>query len=161
MTRPTLHLLAGLAGSGKSTLAARLAVEAHALSIAEDDWTSALWPSELTSLEAYRDRSRRLRGVLWPHVGRILGMGVSVVLDFPANTRGQRAALAELLRGSDADHVLHFLDVPVEICHTRVAARNRAGLHLFAPSPEDLDRVARYFEPPSDEEGFNVRRHPG
>jgi len=161
MTRPTLHFLCGLMGSGKSTLAACLAEETSAVLIAEDEWLSSLYPGEVTSLEAYRDHSRRLRGILWPHAATLLGRGVSVVLDFAANTRGQRAPMADLIRNTGAPHILHVLDTPPEICRTRVAARNASGLHPFAPTPEDFDRFANFFELPDPDEGFKIQRHPG
>lgn len=161
MGRPTLHLVSGLMGCGKSTLAMQLAAEHPALLIGEDEWTSVLWPDEITSLESYVDRSRRLRRVLWPHVLQLLHAGTSVVLDFAANTRGQRASLADLVlrAGPDVDHLLHFLDTPVAVCRSRVAIRNATGLHPYAPSADDFDRFTSLFQPPTPEEGFAIQRH--
>ena len=136
-----------------------MAERTPAVLISEDHWTSALWPGELLSLEDYRDRSRRLRGVLWPHVLALLSAKTSIVLEFAANTRGQRASLADLVREADADHILHFIDTPAQVCWNRVKARNEAVLHPYAPSHEQFLQIGSLFEPPTSEEGFNIVRH--
>ncbi|MCR9255429.1 MAG: ATP-binding protein [Alphaproteobacteria bacterium] len=158
MTKAVLHLFCGLIASGKSTLASSIAERDNAILIAEDNWTAGLWPGEIDSLESYRTHSRRLRTILWPLVGDILTRDVSVVLDFPANTRGQRASIASLLDDAPYRHVLHFLDTPPDLCRRRLAERNARGAHEYAPDPETFDRIARLFEPPAPDEGFTVRR---
>ncbi len=158
MINPSLHLLCGKMAAGKSTLAARLAAEHGAVLLSEDHWTATLWPGELTSLDTYRDRSRRLRTVLWPHVTDLLRSGVSVVLDFAANTRGQRAGLRRIVEDAGVPHVLHYLDVPDVVCKARLRARNAGGAHEYAPSEADFELFTRYFEPPAEEEGFVIRR---
>ncbi|MEM1050023.1 MAG: ATP-binding protein [Pseudomonadota bacterium] len=158
MTNPTLHLLCGKMAAGKSTLAARLAAEHGAVLLSEDQWTATLWPGELTSLDTYRDRSRRLRTVLWPHVTDLLRSGVSVVLDFAANTRGQRAGLRRIVEDAGVPHVLHYLDVPDVVCKARLRARNAEGAHEYAPSEADFEVFTRYFQAPEAGEGFVIRR---
>lgn len=155
-----LHFFCGLIASGKSTLARKIAAEETAILFEEDAWLGGLWPDAVTSLDAYRLHSRRLKTMLWPHVGALLARGLTVVMDFPANTRGQRAAFAELLALGNAEHVLHYLEAPAALCRERLAARNAAGDHPFAPSVEDFERFARYFEPPQPGEGFTVRVWP-
>ena len=101
-----------------------------------------------------------LREVMGPHIESLLKLGVSVVLDFPANTIANRAWMRGLFERGEADHRLHFLDVPDDVCRARMHARNRAGGHDFAPTDETFALIARYFVPPGDEEGFNVVRYP-
>jgi hypothetical protein len=56
-------------------------------------------------------------------------------------------------------HRLHWLDVPDEICRTRLHARNAAGAHEYAATDEQFDMITRYFVPPTAEEGFEVVVH--
>src|SRR5919107_544047 len=83
---PTLYLLCGKIGAGKSTLARRLAARPATLLISEDHWTSNLFADDLKTLGDYSRLSARLRAAMGPHIVEILRQGLSVVLDFPANT---------------------------------------------------------------------------
>lgn len=154
----TLHLFCGKIAAGKSSLARTVATETGGVRLVEDDWTAALWPGELRALEDYRDRSRRLRAVLLPHVGALLRAGVTVVLDFAANTPGQRAPLRALVTETGASHVLHHLDVADAVCLARLGARNAAGEHAYAIDEATFARFARHFVAPVPGEGFTVRR---
>jgi len=82
-----------------------------------------------------------------------------VVLDFPANTLGNRQWMKEIIAGADVSHELHYLDVPDEICKSRLRARNVSDSHPFAPSDAEFDEITQYFVPPSSEEGFHIVRH--
>lgn len=154
-----LHLLCGKIAAGKSTLARRLASAPGTVLIAEDHWLSRLYPGELATLDDYVRLSGRLREAMGPHVEALLRAGLSVVLDFPANTPRSRALMRGIVERSGASHVLHYLDVPDEICKERLRRRNEAGGHEFAPSEEDFDAFTRHFVPPAPEEGFNVIVH--
>lgn len=154
-----LHLLCGKIAAGKSTLARRLASAPGSVLVAEDRWLSRLYPGELLTLEDYVRLSGRLREAMGPHVEALLGAGLSVVLDFPANTVRSRAWMRGIIERSGAPHELHLLDVPDEVCKERLRRRNEAGTHDFAPSEEDFDAFTRHFVPPAPEEGFNVLVH--
>lgn len=161
MTRstPVLHLMCGKAASGKSTLAATLSQTPNTVVIAEDDWLAALYGDQMTSLSDYVRCSGRLRAVLAPHVVGLLQAGVSVVLDFPANTVETRRWMREIIDQSCATHEMHLLDVPEAVAKARLRARNAGGDHPFAVTEDQFDRLARHFVPPSEDEGFNVVRH--
>lgn len=154
---PTMHMLCGKIAAGKSTLAHRLADEPDTVLLSEDVWLSRLYPDEIRSLQDYVDRSAKLRGVLGPHIEGLLRNGLSVVLDFPANTQDQRRWMRGLIDNADAAHVLHYLELPDEICKARMRQRNAAGTHPFAPDETDFDRIVKHFAPPSEDEGFTVK----
>jgi predicted kinase len=157
--RPVLHILCGKAGSGKSTLAATLAAEHAAIVISEDVWLARLYPGELASFDDYRRLSARLKTVVGPLVVDLLRAGHAVVLDYPANTRASRAWFRGLLQQSGAAHVLHFLDTHDDVCLARIARRNAErpeGSHHLAR--EDFEYLGTLFEPPGDDEGFDVQR---
>jgi predicted kinase len=161
MTRPTpvLHLMCGKAASGKSTLAATLAQSPNTVVIAEDDWLATLFGDQMTTIPDYVRLSAKLRAAMAPHVVVLLKAGVSVVLDFPANTVETRRWMRTLIDISEAAHEMHLLDVPDDVAKARLRARNAGGDHPFAVTDEQFDRLAKHFVPPFEDEGFNVVRH--
>ncbi|MDJ0944117.1 MAG: ATP-binding protein [Kiloniellales bacterium] len=153
---PTLHLLCGKIAAGKSTLARRLASEADTLLISEDAWLSRLYPGEILSLDDYVRCSGRLQQVMGDHVVSLLGAGLSVVLDFQANTVARRTWMRGLFEAAGAANRLHYLDLPDSLCKARLQRRNAAGAHDFAPSAADYDLITGYFQPPTLDEGFEL-----
>ena len=96
MPKPVLHLMSGKIASGKSTLAKNLAAEQSAILLSEDNWLSRLYPDQIKSVTDYVRLSRQIREVLGPLVIDMLNTGVTVVLDFPANTPEDRRWLRSL-----------------------------------------------------------------
>jgi predicted kinase len=158
MSQATLHMLCGKMAAGKSTLTAELSRMPSTVVISEDFWLRRLFGPEMKDVADYVRYSRRLREAVAPHVQELLRIGVSVVLDFPANTLATRAWMRTLFDVAEADHCLHFLDVPDEVCKARLRARNAAGTHDFAASDAEFDLITSYFVPPSEAEGFKVVR---
>ncbi len=154
--RAVLHMVCGKIAAGKSTLTAELGQMPSTVVISEDFWLSRLFGPEMKDVGDYIRCSRRLREAVGPHVQDLLRAGVSVVLDFPANTVAMRAWMRTLFEAADADHRLHFLDVPDDVCKARLRARNAAGTHDFAASDAEFEQISSYFVPPSQTEGFNV-----
>ena len=155
-TKPVLHLICGKIASGKSTLARQLADDHRAILISEDHWLSNLYPDEMKTVQDYVKVSERLRGVIGPHVKSLLGAGLNVILDFPANTPGLRQWMRDIFEGAGVSHRLHYIDVPDAVCKSRLKQRNLDGGHEFAPSDEQFDLINQYFQPPSPQEGFNL-----
>jgi predicted kinase len=158
-TRPTLHLLCGKIASGKSTLAKKLAGTLRTVLISEDDWLEHLFPSEINSVDDYVRCTVRLRSAIGPHVTDLLRNGVSVVLDFPANTIANRTWMKSLLIGIQSNLVLHFLDVPDNECLARLHSRNTVRSHTFVVDDVQFDLITSYFVAPEKEEGFNIVWH--
>ena len=156
---PTLYLLCGKVAAGKTALAQRLAARSEALLISEDHWTSHLYADDLKTMDDYGRYSARLRAAMGPHIIDILRQGLSIVLDFPANTVRNRNWMRSLIDQSGAAHELHILDVPDTICKQRLRERNAGGKHPFQVSEEEYDLIASYFAPPEPSEGFNVIVH--
>lgn len=158
--KPKLLLVSGKIAAGKSTLAARLAEPQGVVLISEDHWLSALYPGEISTLEDYIRCSHRLRKAIGPHVIALLRDGVSVVMDFPANTPKQRQWLRSLFESAEVEHELHYLDIPDAVCKTRLKERNESGNHAFQTSEADYDMITAHFVPPAAEEGFNLIANP-
>jgi predicted kinase len=156
---PTLYLLCGKIAAGKSTLARRLAARPETLLISEDHWTSRLFADDLKTIDDYSLYSARLRAAMGPHVVDILRQGLSIVLDFPANTVRVRSWMRSLIDQSGAAHELHLLDVPDTICKQRLRERNAGGEHPYQVSEAEYDLFTSYFVRPAPGEGFSVIVH--
>lgn len=156
---PVLHLLCGKIAAGKSSLAARLGAAPLTVIVSEDKWTFPLFGSEMKTVEDYVRCSARLRAAMAPHLVDLLRAGMSVVLDFPANTLANRAWMKGIAEEAGVAHRLHWLDVPDEVCRARLRARNAAGEHEFAATDEQFDQITAYFVPPTEAEGFEIVVH--
>jgi hypothetical protein len=96
MPKPTLHLICGRIAAGKSTLATTLGHRQATVMIREDDWLSGLYGEQMSSIQDYMRCTALLRSVVGPHVAALLNAGLSVVLDFQANTLEARSWMAAL-----------------------------------------------------------------
>jgi len=155
---PTLHLVCGKIASGKSTLTSQLAHAPHTVRISEDTLLAQLYPGQIASLADYVACAARLRAAIAPLALQMLRAGVSVVLDFPANTPASRAWMRALFQQAGTPHVLHYLDVSDEECKARLRQRNESGLHPFSTSDAQFDDITRHFVPPDSSEGFHIVR---
>lgn len=156
---PTLYLVCGKIAAGKSTLCQQLAAQKGAVLLSQDDWLSELYGPDMSTVQDYVTYSGRLAKILAPHLVSLLRAGLSVVLDFPANTVQQRRWMQDIYKAAEVAHELHFLDMPDDLCKERLRARNASGAHAFAPSEEEFDHITRFFAPPTEEEGFTLIRH--
>ncbi len=155
----TLYLLCGKIAAGKSTLARQLAARPATLLISEDHWTSHLFSEDLKTIDDYSLYSARLRAAMAPHIIDILQKGLSVVLDFPANTVAYRSWMRNLFTQANVAHELHLLDVSDSSCKQRLRERNMRGAHPFQVSEAEYQLFTSYFVPPQANEGFNVVVH--
>jgi len=156
----TLHFIGGKPGAGKSTLARELGRTLPAIVICEDEWLATLG-FQLRTFEDYRAAARRCGDVMGPLVRDLLRLGISVVLDVPANTVNARAWVRSLFEAAGARHLLHWIDGSDGECLANVRRRNEekpAGVYWGPVSDEVFHRVLPHIVPPAPEEGFNVVR---
>lgn len=143
--------------SGKSTLARQVAKDKASVLICEDALLAELYPGEITDVSSYARLSVRLKSAMRPIVIELLRNGVSVVLDFPANTIRQRRWLKEVVTEAGARYEFHFLDVPDAVCKSRLKLRVKSDPSRQSTDTEQMfDAMNQYFEAPSNEEGLNV-----
>jgi predicted kinase len=156
----TLYFLCGKMASGKSTLAQELAQRSAAILLVQDEWLEHLFPGDIVDIPAFAKFSARLRAALTNPICTLLSRGTPVVLDFPGNTRTQRAWFRDLFERANADHELHFIDAPDELCKAQLRDRSR-HLPVGAPWTTDaeFDAITKFFQPPTADEGFKVIRH--
>jgi predicted kinase len=155
----TLHMLCGKIAAGKSMLAAELARQPDTVLICEDFWMTQLYPGEVLTLEDYAKYSARLCAAMAPHIVQLLQGGVSVVLDFQANTLRRRAWMRGIIDQSGAAHQLHHLDISDDVCRARLQDRNAAGTHEYTVTDAEFEQFTRYFVAPTPDEGFDVVVH--
>ncbi len=158
-TPPVLHMLCGKIAAGKSTMAARLAEPDGTVLISEDGWLSALFGDEMATPKDFMRVSAKMRAAMGPHIVALLNAGVSVVLDFQANTPESRQWMRGLLDQTKEAHALHVLMPPEAVCLERLRARNASGQHPFTVSEAQFHQVSKYFSPPDPAEGFTLVLH--
>ncbi len=113
-----------------------LADRANAILLVQDELLERLFPDEITDIPTFIDRSLRLRTALAPHICAMLAKGVSIVLDFPGNTRAQRAWFRDLFERAHVDHELHFVDASDAVCKRQLKDRTK---HLAPGTPWTTD----------------------
>jgi predicted kinase len=159
-TSAKLIFFCGKMAAGKSTLAREMAQREHAVLLVQDELLDSLYPGEIIDIPEFVKYSSRLKKALAPHIGALLSKGITVVLDFPGNTKAQRAWFRDLFERSNVDHELHFIDASDAVAKSQLKKRSK---HLPTGSPwtteAEFDAINLYFEPPSQDEGFNVVRH--
>lgn len=155
-----LIFFCGKMAAGKSTLARQITDRENAVMFSQDVLLDTLFPNLIVNVASYLEYSGRTNKMLAPHIVDILSKGVSVVLDFPANTRGQRAWFREIVERAGVGHELHYLDTPDDICKAQLKARSA---HLPPgtkwTTEEDFELIASHFRAPEADEGFNVIVH--
>lgn len=150
----------GKMAAGKSTLSRELAERENAVLLVQDEFLERLFPGEIVDIPGFVKYSSRLKDALAPHICALLTKGVSVVLDFPGNTRSQRAWFRQLFEAADAEHELHFIDVSDELCKRQLRDRSKGFPTGTAWTTDaEFDAITAYFEAPSIEERFKIIRH--
>jgi len=159
-TAAKLMFLCGKMAAGKSTLARELAERENAVLLVQDEFLDSLYPGEITDIPGFVQCSSRLRSALEPHVGALLAKGMSVVLDFPANTKAQRAWFRGIFERANVAHELHYVEASDAVCKSQLADRSQ-NLPPGTPwtTEAEFEAVTAYFQPPSGDEGFTVVRH--
>lgn len=156
----TLYFMCGKMAAGKSTLSQQLAREKSAVLLVQDALLEALYPGEIKTIPDFVKYSARLRNAISPTVWQLLAHGVSVVLDFPANTRIQRQWFRELFEGAEVGHELHFIDVPDELCKQQLKQRSaKLPAGSAWTTDAEFDAITAYFQAPETDEQFNVVVH--
>ena len=155
-----LVFLCGKIASGKSTLSRQLAKRENAVLLVQDEFIERLFPGEIVDIPTFVKYSSRVKKALESHICSLLSKGVSVVLDFPGNTRNQRAWFRHLFETSEADHELHFIDASDDLCKHQLKERSKGLPEGTAWTTDaEFEAITAHFDPPSIDERFNIIRH--
>jgi predicted kinase len=155
-----LIFFCGKMAAGKSTLAGKLAAQERAVLLSQDTLVEQLFPGDIVDIPSFVKYAGRLTSAIGPHVVALLALGNSVVLDFPGNTRSQRAWFRTLFEQAGVAHELHFIVASDALCKRQLKERSK-DLPPGSPwtSEAEFDMIMAHFLPPADDEGFNVIRH--
>ncbi len=141
---PRLIILCGLPGSGKTTLSKVLESRLRAVRFCADDWLDAL------SINLHREDTRaKIEALQWTVAQDLLGLGLTVIIEWGTWARAERDVLRHRARALGAAVELHYLSAPVDVLFERLTRRGRE-----TPSIE-RDAVSRWFamfEVPAPEE---------
>ncbi|BET68010.1 AAA family ATPase [Opitutales bacterium ASA1] len=157
---PRLHVLCGLPGSGKTTYALGLLRTTRAVRLANDDWMVALFGTNPSESE-FRAAFARIEALQWSLALELLRCDIDVIWDYGVWSRAARADLHARCRAAGAEFVLYDISCGFETAVARVLARNTDGAPYTATLRIDRDAMEefrRLYEPPSDDEGFDVVR---
>ncbi len=155
-----LYCMCGKMAAGKSTHARALDAKTNAALLIQDEFLEALFPGEIHTIPDFVKFSARLRNALSPPILDLLSRGVSVVLDFPGNTRVQRQWFRQIVEAANVEHELHFIDVPDDLCKRQLKQRSATLPEGSAWTTDaEFDAITAYFQAPADDEKFNVIRH--
>ncbi len=139
-----LILTCGLPGSGKTTLATRLARDRPAVRLTKDEWLWALGSSPWDE-----PTGERIEQQLWRLALELLGLGMSVVVDFGLWARVERDEMRTVARRMGVEVELHHLDAPTDELWRRIEARNASPPWDAEPiGRADLDGWRTLFEAP-------------
>ena len=157
MSKGTLTFFCGKMGAGKSTKAQAFAAQAKAVLLSEDEWLAALYPNQITSVPDYVEYSNRLKPKIKSLVQSILSTGANVVMDFPANTLGQRDWFRSIFTEIEAPHQMIYIEATDAICLERIAKRREQQPERRATdTPEMFAQMSQYFVVPTADEAFNI-----
>ncbi|MEM8808975.1 MAG: ATP-binding protein [Cyanobacteria bacterium P01_G01_bin.38] len=159
-TQAKLYCICGKMAAGKSTLAKQLAREHDAILLIEDDLLTHLYSKEIIDIASYIEYSSRLKTAISDHICALLLKRISVVLDFPGNTKRQRQWFRRLFESANIAHELHFIDVSDDLCKRQLKERSKDKPNGTAfTSDAEFEAITKYFQAPTDEEGFNIIKH--
>lgn len=125
----TLHLMVGLPCSGKTTAAKELERGRRALRLTADEWHIRLYGRDFTLESVHPEHDARhtlIEDLMWDVAARVLPLGTDVILDFGFWGRSEREDYRRRAAALDAESVVHFLEVPLEVLLSRLADRNAA-----------------------------------
>jgi predicted kinase len=146
----TLYLTCGLPASGKTTIAKQIEARG-ALRLTADEWLWEILPNgPREEHDALRPAVERLQ---WQTAMRALELGIDAVIDWGIWTREERDFYRDAARAAGVRVVLCVLDPPFQEVQRRLVLRNAdRPPGVFHITTADMERGARFWQPPTPEE---------
>ena len=99
---------------------------------------TSIIPTSNKNFDDYLNYSQIIKPILKMHIQSILQVGSNVVMDFPGNTRKQRAWLLSIANEIHANHQLIYLNLADEQCLKQLKKepiKNLIETHLIRKKP--------------------------
>lgn len=152
-----LTFFCGKMGAGKSTYANQLSKRERVILLSEDEWLSQAYPGEVRSIDDYLVLSLRIKPIVKALAIQLLAANNHVVMDFPENTIKQRAWFRAIIDESGTSHQLVFIHRDDTICLEQIMKRRQLiPESRQTDTPEMFAAVTKYFEPPNQNESFEI-----
>jgi predicted kinase len=152
--RPTVHVICGFIGSGKTTFAKKLEQQTGAVRITKDEWLIRLIGNDPT-IDGFAEYDHKICGLSRELAFYLVEKGVDVIIDEGFWARDERAEIRKQIVSLGAEHVLYYLDTPLETIRERVSRRNVSPTEdSFMISRELLDGYLSDWQPPDEDEGY-------
>lgn len=149
----TIHLLCGKTGSGKTTFARKLESDRRAVWFSADEWMIRLYGRHM-SREDFDRRLDVCKEMIYGIAGRLLQLGLDVVLDFGFWQKAERTAVRRRFETLGAACVLYYLEVSDEELLRRLKERNASlSAATFEITEPMFAMFSSLFEAPDAEEG--------
>lgn len=152
---PRLIIVCGLPGAGKTTLSKTIEKRLRAVRLCPDEWLDAL------AINLHREDFRgRVEALQWKLAQDLLGLGLTVIIEWGTWARSERDTLRLGARSLGAAVELHYVSAPVQVLFDRLQRRGREcppiereqllqWVEVFqAPTPEEIALFDRFIDEP-------------
>ena len=142
--RGRLIIVCGLPGSGKTTHARLVEDKLHAIRFSPDEWMNAL------SLDLYdEERREKIESLQWRLGQQLLGLGLTVIIEWGTWGRSERDELRLEARALGAAVELHYLSESIDVLFERIQSR---GMESPPIERNQIVQWASIFQEPTPEE---------
>jgi predicted kinase len=149
----TLHLLYGGVGTGKTTFAKKLERELPAVRFTHDEWMARLFGRDPPA-DTFQESAARVWELIWDHAGRVLRVGVDVILDGGFWSRASRDDARRRATAIGVSCRLYCVTCPDHVARQRVRRRTAAmppgTLYISDATIEVLNRRVEPLGPDED-----------
>ena len=152
----TIYLVSGQIGSGKTTFSKNLEEKTGAVRFSPDEWIIKLHPQEIRR-EEFDHIFFTCCDIAWKLAKKLAGKGIDIILDFGFWNKELRDGYIKKIVDHGWEYKLYYVYCQEEVIKERLRKRNKnLPEDCFSISEDDFAFFAPGFQPPSDEEKFDL-----
>ncbi len=153
---PIAHIIIGFIGSGKTTFARQLEQRTGAVRFTKDEWMVRLFGNEPPK-DKFGEYDNKMASLATDMALKCLTSGIDVIIDEGFWEKIQREEIRDRVRNAGAVPRFYYLDVPFKIMKARTLKRSaNPPLDSYIIDEDSFNRYWRFFQPPGDEEEFEL-----